>query len=54
MAITRYDAKAESGEMTFYIQKEGGIGWPGVGQEQTLKEMEEKTVVYEAVKSSSE
>lgn len=38
MSITRYYAKAESGELIFYIKKEGGIGWPSV-KEQTLKEL---------------
>lgn len=38
MSITKYDAKAESGELIFYIKKEGGIGWPSV-KEQTLKEL---------------
>lgn len=53
MAITRYDAEGESRELLFYIEKEGGIDWPGVVEEQTLKEMEGKTV-YKAMKSSSE
>lgn len=43
MAITRYNAKAESGELIFYIKKEGEIVWPGIVKEQSLKELEGKS-----------